>query len=120
MKDIKKYADFVSEKIAYPEGAKSTGDKLLDKFAKLINSPSSTVNVMSWAVQGRNVPFMTGSENFSVTGNSSEDFYVFNTAKGKFKLTKKDIKKAEELYDELESIVQTGKPKRSIEESNND
>lgn len=120
MKHIQTFGDFVSEKIAYPEGDKSTGDKILDKFAKLINSPSSTVNIMSWAVQGRNIPFMTGSENFSVTGNSSEDFYTINTAKGKFKLTKKDIKKGEELYDEVESIVQTGKPKRSVEESLNE
>lgn len=113
MKHIKLFEQFIDEKIAYPEGVKSTGDKLLDKFAKLINSPTSTVNIMSWAVQGRSVPFWNGPESFSVTGNSSEDIYVFNTSKGKFKLNKKDVKKAEELYDELESIVQTGNAKRS-------
>ena len=120
MKYFKKYNEFITEKIAYPDGDKSTGDKILDKFAKLINSPSSTVNIMSWTVQGRSIPFMTGAESFSVNANPSQDYFWINTSKGKFRLPKKDIKKAEELYDEVESIIQTGKPKRSVEESLNE
>lgn len=110
----------LSEKIAYPDGVKTTGDKILDKFAKLINSPSSTVNIMSWAVQGRSIPFMTGSESFAVNSNPSQDYFWINTSKGKFRLPKNSIKKAEELYSEVESIVQTGKPKLSVEESLNE
>lgn len=36
-----------------------------------------------------------------------------NTNKGFFRVDKKDITKAEDLYDELESIIQAGKTKRA-------
>ncbi len=107
----------IFEKYDYPEGVKTTGDKILDKFAKLIHAPSATVKIMSWAVQGLSVPFMNGPQTFSVTGNPSEDTYAIRTSKGVFRLKKNEIKKAEELYDEVESLVQAGKSKRSIEES---
>ena len=35
-----------------------------------------------------------------------------NTNKGFYRVDKKDIAKAEDLYDELESIIQAGKTKR--------
>jgi hypothetical protein len=113
LKDIKS----VFEKYDYPEGVKTTGDKILDKFAKLIHTSSATVKIMSSAVQGLSVPFMNGPQTFSVTGNPSEDTYAIRTSKGVFRLKKNEIKKAEELYDEVESLVQAGKSKRSIEES---
>jgi hypothetical protein len=115
MKHIKLYEDFTNEKFDYPDGVKTTGDKILDKFAKLIHAPSATVKIMSWAVQGLSVPFMNGTQTFSVTGNGSEDFYSIRTSAGVFRLQKNQIKKAEELYDEVESLVQAGKPKRSQE-----
>lgn len=113
LKDIKS----VFEKYDYPEGVKTTGDKILDKFAKLIHAPSATIKIMSSAVQGLSVPFMNGPQTFSVTGNPSEDTYAIRTSNGVFRLKKNEIKKAEELYDEVESLVQAGKSKRSIEES---
>lgn len=103
----------IDEGYVYPEGFKVTGDKILDKLSKLIHAPSATVAIYSWAVQGRGVPFFTGPETFSVTGNPSEDFYTINCKQGLFKMMKADIKKAEELYSEIEALVQTGKPKRS-------
>ena len=78
MKHIHTFENFLAEKYVYPEGFKVTGDKILDKLAKLIHAPSATVAIYSWAVQGRGVPFMTGPETFSVTGNPSEDFYTIN------------------------------------------
>ena len=113
MKHIHTFENFLAEKYVYPEGFKVTGDKILDKLAKLIHAPSATVAIYSWAVQGRGVPFMTGPETFSVTGNPSEDFYTINCKHGFFKMMKADIKKAEELYSEIEALVQMGKPKRS-------
>jgi hypothetical protein len=107
----------IFEKYVYPDNVKVTGDKILDKFAKLIHTPSGTVKIMSWAVQGLSVPFMNGTQTFSVTGNPSEDTYAIRTSNGLFRLKKDQIKKAEELYDEVESLVQAGKPKRSVEES---
>jgi hypothetical protein len=114
MKKLLSYDEFVNEKFIYPEGTKNTGDKILDKLAKLIHAPSATVAIYSWAVQGRSVPFFTGPETFSVTGNPTEDFYTINCKHGFFRMEKKDIKKAEELYSEIEALVQLGKPKRSI------
>jgi hypothetical protein len=117
MKYFNTYQEFLNEKYIYPDNVKVTGDKILDKFAKLIHTPSGTVKIMSWAVQGLSVPFMNGPQTFSVTGNPSEDTYAIRTSNGLFRLKKDQIKKAEELYDEVESLVQAGKPKRSVEES---
>jgi len=117
MKYFNTYQEFLNEKYDYPEGVKTTGDKILDKFAKLIHTPSATVKIMTSAVQGLSVPFFNGPQTFSVTGNRSEDTYAIRTSKGLFRVKKSEIKKAEELYDEVESLVQTGNPKRSVEES---
>jgi hypothetical protein len=43
---------------------------------------------------------------------ANDDHYFMNTNKGFYRVDKKDIAKAEDLYDELESIVQAGKTKR--------
>lgn len=113
MKHLKTFESFINEGYVYPEGVKKTGDKILDKFAKLIHAPSATVKIMTWAVQGRNIPFMTGTETFSVEGYDNNDFYTINCKHGLFKVYKSDVKKAEDLYDEVTSLVQAGKPKRS-------
>ena len=117
MKYVKTFESFLNEKFIYPEGVKETGDKILDKFAKLIHSPSSTVSIMTWAVQGRNVLFEFGSgpETFSVEGYGYKDHYMINCRLGSFKLMKSDVEKAKEIYDEVESILQAGEPKRSEE-----
>jgi hypothetical protein len=103
----------LDEGYTYPEGVKVTGNKILDKFAKLIHAPSATVAIRSWAVQGRGVPFMTGPEHFSVEGYDSADHFMIKCKHGLFKMMKTDVKKAEDLYDEVTALVQMGKPKRS-------
>lgn len=113
MKHLHTFESFMNEGYVYPEGVKKTGDKILDKLAKLIHAPSATVKIMSWAVQGSNVPFFNGPATFSVTGNPSEDFYTINCKLGLFKVSKSDVKKAEDIYSEIESLIQIGKQKIS-------
>jgi hypothetical protein len=101
----------VNEKNTYLEGAKNTGDAILDKFAKLINSGSSTVEITNGQVRGKNVTFgFSPASTFFVS--NKDDYYFMNTNKGYFRVDKKDIAKAEDLYDELESIIQAEKTKR--------
>ena len=111
MKHIHTFENFLNEKIVYLEGAKNTGDAILDKFAKLINGSSSTVEITNGQVRGKNVAFgFSPASTFFVS--VKDDYYFMNTNKGFFRVDKKDITKAEDLYDELESIIQAGKTKR--------
>ena len=101
----------LNEKIAYPEGGTSSGDKIIDKLAKLLNSSSAKIEVTNNQVRGVNVSFGFAPEStFFVKAN--DDHYLMNTNKGFYRVDKKDIAKAEDLYDELESIIQAGKTKR--------
>ena len=96
----------LKEKITYPEGVKTTDDKILDKVAKLLNSPSGTIEIGSGSVRGKQVPFQTGNANFNITGH--RDYYVLLCSKGEFEIPRKDIKNAEELYAQVEKAVQMG------------
>ena len=111
MKHIQTFESFLNEKITYPDRDTSSGDKIIDKLAKLLNSPSGKIEVTKNQVRGVNVSFGFAPEStFFVKAN--DDHYFMNTNKGFYRVDKKDITKAEDLYDELESIVQAGKPKR--------
>ena len=115
MKNLQTFEEFLNEglteKITYPDGDKSTGDPILDKLAKLLNSGSAKIEVTAKQVRAVNLAlgFATAST-FTVSGR--EEYFLMNTDKGWFRVDRKDIKKAEDLYDELESIVQAGKTKR--------
>jgi len=115
MKNLKTFNEFLNEslneKITYPDGDKTSGDKIIDKLAKLLNSGSAKIEVTTNQVRAinLNLGFATAST-FSVSVR--EEYYFMNTNKGWFRVDKKDIKTAEDLYDELESIVQAGKTKR--------
>ena len=105
MKHVHTFDNFLNEKIVYLEGAKNTGDAILDKFAKLINASSSTIEITNGQVRGKNVAFgFSPASTFFVS--VKDDYYFMNTNKGFFRVDKKDISKAEDLYDELESIIQ--------------
>lgn len=111
MKHIQTFESFLNEKIVYLEGAKNTGDAILNKFAKLINSGSSIVEITNGQVRGKNVAFgFSPASTFFVA--NKDDYYLMNTDKGFYRVDKKDIAKAEDIYDELESILQAGKTKR--------
>ena len=111
MKHIKTFENFLTEKITYPDGDKSTGDAILDKLAKLLNSGSAKIEVTAKQVRAVNLSLgFAPASTFAVSGR--DDCYLMNTAKGWFRVDRKDIKKVEDLYDELESIVQAGKTKR--------
>ena len=58
MKHIKLFEQFVNEKIEYPEGVKTTDDKILDKVAKLLNSSKGIIEIGSGSVRGKKVPFI--------------------------------------------------------------
>jgi len=111
MKHIHTFESYLNEKIVYPEGGNSSEDKIIDKLAKLLNSPSGKIEVTYNQVRGVNVSFGFSPEStFFVKAN--DDHYFMNTNKGFYRVDKTDIKKAEDLYDELESIIQAGKTKR--------
>ena len=111
MKHIQTFENFLNEKIVYLEGAKNTGDAILDKLAKLLNSGSSTIEITNNQVRAVNLAFsFSPASTFFVA--SRDGYYFMNTNKGFYRVDKKDIAKAEDLYDELESIIQAGKPKR--------
>ena len=98
----------------YPDGTertKTAGDKILVKLAKLLKSPSSKIEISNDQVRASNLNFGFGPTSTFVVSNR-EDYYLMNTNKGWFRVDKSDILKAEDLYDELESIIQTGTTKR--------
>ena len=111
MKHIQTFESFINEKITYPDGDKTSGDKIIDKLAKLLNSGSAKIEVTGNQVRAVNLSLgFAAASNFSVSAR--EEYYFMNTNKGWFRVDKKDIKTAEDLYDELESIIQAGKTKR--------
>ena len=111
MKHIQTFESFINEKITYPDGDKTSGDKIIDKLAKLLNSGSAKIEVTGNQVRAINLALgFAAASNFSVSAR--EEYYFMNTNKGWFRVDKKDIKTAEDLYDELESIIQAGKTKR--------
>jgi hypothetical protein len=107
MKHIKLFEQFVNEKIEYPEGVKTTDDKILDKVAKLLNSSKGIIEIGSGSVRGKKVPFQTGEANFNITGH--REYYVLLCSKGEFEIPREDIKNAQELYDQIEKAIQMGK-----------
>ena len=111
MKHIQTFESFINEKITYPDGDKTSGDKIIDKLAKLLNSGSAKIEVTGNQVRAINLSLgFAPASTFSVSAR--EEYYFMNTNKGWFRVDKKDIKTAEDLYDELESIIQAGKTKR--------
>ena len=106
MKHIKLFEQFINEKIEYPEGVKTTDDKILDKVAKLLNSSKGTIEIGSGSVRGKKIQFMTGDEYFNITNNG--EYYVLLCKKGEFEIPTKDIKNAQELYDQIEKAIQMG------------
>jgi hypothetical protein len=96
----------LNEKFIYPEGVKTTGDKILDKTAKLLHAPAGTITIGTGSVRGQNIPFFNGPETFlaSVAGEK----YTILCGKGEFEIDRKDIKNAEELYDQIEKAIQLG------------
>ena len=111
MKHIQTFESFINEKITYTDGDKTSGDKIIDKLAKLLNSGSAKIEVTGNQVRAINLALgFAAASNFSVSAR--EEYYFMNTNKGWFRVDKKDIKTAEDLYDELESIIQAGKTKR--------
>ena len=110
MRYIHTFENFLNEKIVYLEGVKNTGDPILDKLAKLLNSGSSTIEITNNQVRAVNLAFsFSPASTFFVVGK--DGYYLMNTIKGFFRVDKKDIVKAEDLYSELESIIQAGKTK---------
>ncbi len=108
MKHIHTFESFINEKIVYLEGAKNTGDAILDKLAKLLNSGSSTIEITNGQVRAVNLAFAFSPASTFFVANK-DDYYFMNTNKGFFRVDKKDIANAEDLYSELESIIQAGK-----------
>ena len=106
--------DFDQNNNGYPDGTertKTAGDKILVKLAKLLKSPSSKIEISNDQVRASNLNFGFGPASTFVVSNR-EDCYLMNTNKGWFRVDKSDIKTAEDLYDELESIIQAGTTKR--------
>lgn len=116
MKYVKTFESFLNEKIEYPDGVKTSGDKMLDKFSKLIDSKESKTRLGTGYVQALGVNFMTVS-GVNIVVNDKKDYYSLRVtspkAAGDYRLEKSDVKTAEDIYDECQSIAQTGKTKRS-------
>lgn len=98
--------EFLNEKIEYPEGVKTTGDKILDKLAKLLNSPKGTIEIGSGSVRGKRVPFANGDAYFNITGY--RDHWNILCSNGDFEIPRKEIKNAEVLFDQIEKAIQIG------------
>jgi len=112
MRNIPIFEKFIMEKITFPDGDKTTGNKILDKLAKLLNSKSSTVEITTNQVRCVNGDFGFANKwTGFVSKSPSNKFYIFNTPKGFFNVDENAIKKAEDLYSELEAIIQGGMPK---------
>lgn len=107
MKHIKTFENFVNEKIEYPEGVKTTDDKILDKLAKLLNSKTGIIEIGTGSLRGKNVPFQNGEAFFNITGY--REHWNILCSNGDFEIPRKDIKKAEDLYVQVEQAIQMGK-----------
>ena len=116
MKHIKTFESFLNEIVEYPEGVKTSGDKMLDKFSKLINSKKSTTSLGTGYVQALRVNFMDVS-GVNIVVNNKKDHYLLRVtspkAAGDYRLKKSDVETADDIYDECQSIAQAGKTKRS-------
>ena len=115
MKNLQTFNEFLNEslneKISYPDGDKTSGDKILDKLAKLLNSGSAKLEITTNQLRAINLAFgFSPASTFTIS--SREEYYLMNTNKGWYRVDKKDIKAGEDLYDELEAIIQMGKTKR--------
>ena len=106
MKHIQTFESFLNEKIEYPEGVKTTDDKILDKLAKLLNSKTGVIEIGTGSIRGKRVPFQTGEEFFNVTGQ--REHWTILCKNGDFEIPRKDIKKAEDLYIQVEKAIQMG------------
>ena len=106
MKHIHTFENFLNEKIEYPEGVKTTDDKILDKLAKLLNSSNGTVEVGSGSVRGKRIPFSNGDAHFNITGQ--KDKFLLLCSNGDFEFPRTEIKTAEELYSQIEKAIQMG------------
>lgn len=116
MKHLHTFESFLTEKIVYPEGGKSSGNKMLDKAAKLFNSSTNKVEITT-----NNLRIVNGKFAYSdvwtgfISKRPENAYYLFNTPKGFFRVEEADIKAPEDLYDEMEAIIQAGSPKRGKE-----
>ena len=106
MKHIKLYEEFLNEKIEYPEGVKTTGDKILDKLGKLLNSPKGIIEVGTGSIRGKKVPFFNGDAYFNITGY--REHWNLLCKNGEFEIPRNEIKNAEELFDQIEKAIQMG------------
>ena len=110
MKNLPTIEEFINEslmeKIEYPEGVKTTGDKILDKVAKLLHSPKGTIEIGSGSVRGKRIPFMNGDAYFNITAQTEN--YLLTCSNGDFEIPKKDIKDEDELYRQIERAIQMG------------
>ena len=110
MKNLPTIEEFINEslmeKIEYPEGVKKTGDKILDKVAKLLHSPKGTIEIGSGSVRGKRIPFMNGDAYFNITAQTEN--YLLTCSNGDFEIPKKDIKDEDELYRQIERAIQMG------------
>ena len=96
----------VNEKIEYPEGVKTTDDKILDKLAKLLNSKTGIIEIGTGSVRGKKVPFQNGEAFFDITGY--REHWNILCSNGDFEIPRKEIKKAEDLYAQVEKAIQIG------------
>jgi hypothetical protein len=106
MNNLQTYEEFLNEKFVYPEGVKTTGDKILDKTAKLLHAPAGTITIGTGSVRGQNIPFFNGPETFLVSGFREK--YTILCSKGEFEIDRKEIKKAEDLFGQIEKAIQMG------------
>jgi hypothetical protein len=106
MKNLRTFEEFVNEKFEYPEGVKTTGDKILDKTAKLLHSTKGVIEIGSGSVKGKKIPFFNGDAYFHITVQS--DNYLLTCQTGDFEITRNEIKNAEDLYNQIEKAIQMG------------
>jgi hypothetical protein len=110
MKNLQTFEEFLNEslneKIEYPEGVKTTDDKILDKLAKLLNSKTGIIEIGTGSLRGKKVPFQTGEAFFNITGY--REHWNILCSNGDFEIPRKDIKKAEDLYAQVERAIQMG------------
>ena len=96
----------LNEKIEYPERVKTTGDKILDKLGKLLNSPKGIIEVGTGSIRGKKVPFFNGDAYFNITGY--REHWNLLCSNGDFEFPRKEIKNAEELFNQIEKAIQMG------------
>ena len=118
--DLKKYIKESTSNSKMATGGsvdkQTTGNKILDKLGKLLKQTKGTIEITPNQVRSVNGKFaFSGPTTLFVKKTPSNDYYFLMTNKGTFRVDEKEVKKAEDLYDELESIIQAGKTKRAVE-----